>query len=104
MEMNKFEALANDKEFIAQLAAMESVEEITAAINARGVEITVDQMKESLDIFLARKDSAELSEDDLDNVSGGISIGAAIVCGILIWTVISIIVGALDGMAAAANK
>ena len=99
MEMKRFEELAADKEFMAQLGAMESVEEITAAINARGVEISVEEMKEALELALKQEGTAELSENDLEAVSGGISIGAIIVGGLLIWTGVSIACGALAAIA-----
>lgn len=97
--MNKIEELMQDKEFVAQLAAMETVEEMTEALNARGVEITVEQMEQSLELAIKREQAQgdELNENDLEDVSGG-GITAIIVGGILIWTAVSIVCGALAGL------
>jgi lactobin A/cerein 7B family class IIb bacteriocin len=103
MDIQKIEQLMKDEAFVAELAAMKSVEEITVAVNAKGVCITVEEMETSLDHFLAQQND-ELTEDNLDTVSGGIGPGAIIVGGLLIWSAVSIICGALDGLKSCGEK
>lgn len=100
----KIEKLMEDKAFVAELAAMETVDDMAEALNARGVEITADELVQAQDVFLA-KQNGELNEEDLDQVAGGAGpLVVVIVWGVVIWTVVSVIKGAYDGMNSCYNK
>lgn len=62
--------LFGNEEFLEKIENMESLEEVKSAFAENGVDLDVDAMKE-----LVTQNSEELSEDKLDDVSGGI-IGA----------------------------
>ena len=95
-QLKKMEALVADKAFMEKLSKMESVEEITAALNEAGIEITVDEMDEGLEAFLASR-NGELSEENLDSVAGGISVVGVVVAAGMLWTGLSALAGVIDG-------
>lgn len=90
-----FETLAADKAFVEKLAKLNSVEEITKAVNEAGVNVTVEEMEQARAWVESQRE--ELNENDLDAVSGG-GIGGVILGGALIWSAISGILGIIDGM------
>jgi predicted ribosomally synthesized peptide with nif11-like leader len=65
--MKKVEELSQNEEFKARITQLGSAEEIAAAFQAEGVEVTA----KDLQIALATQQSGELSEDSLESVSGG---------------------------------
>ncbi|MTI81647.1 MAG: Nif11-like leader peptide family natural product precursor [Firmicutes bacterium] len=56
--------LKKDKGFAKKMSNAKSIEEAVELCKAEGIEITIAELKEL-------KNSKELAEDDLDNVSGG---------------------------------
>lgn len=96
-----FETLAADKAFVEKLAKLNSVEEITKAVNEAGVNVTVEEMEQARAWVESQRE--ELNENDLDAVSGG-GIGSIILGGALIWSAISGIVGVIHGMTSCSKK
>lgn len=96
MDMKKkLDELLADKAFVEKLAQMESVEEITEALNAAGIEITVDEMVQAQEM-IQNQESGELSAESLDSVAGGSLIGAVIIGG-AVWSALSAACGFRDG-------
>ncbi|MTI81648.1 MAG: Nif11-like leader peptide family natural product precursor [Firmicutes bacterium] len=56
--------LKKDKDFAEKMSNAKSIEEAVELCKAEGIEITTAELKEF-------KNSKELTEDDLDNISGG---------------------------------
>ncbi len=73
MMKEKIEALGQDEAFIAKLKVCETAEEICALYAQEGIEITPEELDKAIEANLAESD--EFSEDDLDNVAGGIVTG-----------------------------
>ena len=69
-EMNIIEALKTDGEFLARLAKAETKAEICKMFEEKGIVITEEEVQA---IFVG-SENQELSEDDLDNVAGGMSV------------------------------
>ncbi len=67
----KIEALFGNQEFVEKLAAMETIDDMAEALQAEGVEITANELEAAL-VRAQKVQDGEMSEDDLDNVSGGI--------------------------------
>lgn len=68
-----FEELLNDEEFIHQYSSASNVQEVVSLFAGKGIEVSREVAQEVFD----RTTDAELSADDLDGVSGGISQTAA---------------------------
>lgn len=68
-EKELLEQLKNDPAFIEEIRKAEGAEEIAKLFMAKGIEVTAAQI-ESL---LQEDGEGELSEEDLDNVAGGIT-------------------------------
>ncbi len=77
--MDKYEALAellNDKEKANEIIS-ESVEETSRNLQKMGLDFTVDELIELAEKANVTSKSDELSEGELEDVSGGILISAA---------------------------
>lgn len=81
MDQEKILAAVEDQAFLEKIIAMDSVEDVQAAFKKdKGIDITVEDL-EAIQKVVEEKMEGELSEDDLENVSGGIAISAAIAIG-----------------------
>ena len=65
-----------DEAFVKELVEMENPEEVQAALNAKGAEITVDEVK-AIAKSLSQQAEGELDEDALEDVAGGSILGVA---------------------------
>ena len=61
------EQLQQDKEFMALIGANPDLEAIAAALRARGIEMSAEELRKGL----AAHENGELSEDELEEVAGG---------------------------------
>ena len=71
----KFEELITNEEFNLQVSAAKNAQEVVDLFAAKDVEIPMELAQE---LFEKPATDAELSADDLDDVSGGGWVGAAI--------------------------
>lgn len=83
MEENKIKELFSDEAFVNALMELESAEEVQSTLAAKGLNLSLDEINSiRTSLLSAENPDAELSESELENVSGG-SI-TAIICGIII--------------------
>ena len=75
----KLEALMNDAAFEQELAMVESTEDLQEVLLNHGVELTADELRQ---LVAMAENKAELSENDLDYVTGG-----ALIPTLLIWII-----------------
>ena len=61
-----------DEAFVKQLVEMENPEDVQAALNAKGAEITVEEVQQ-IAKSLSQQAEGELDEDALEDVAGGVS-------------------------------
>jgi len=84
ININRIKEVFSDEVFVGELFAMESPEDAQAALRAKGVELSLEELKEINEIFSTKlSENGELSLDDLDSVAGGSSIALAIVVCII---------------------
>jgi len=69
--------LFSDEEYVNNLFAMETPEEVQASLKERGLELTVEEVIKIKDL-LPKISDGELSDEDLESVSGGSLVGVAI--------------------------
>jgi len=85
---NHIKEVFSDPAFVGELFAMESPEDAQAALRAKGVELSLEELKEVNEILSTKlSENGELSLDDLDSVAGGgpvlaLAISLAIVVGV----------------------
>ncbi len=76
----KVEKLFNDEAFVKDLFSSETLVEMQEKLNANGLELSLDEtktfMEEIAKVVEGKND--ELSEEDLDDVSGGFAVTTAI--------------------------
>lgn len=92
MEMNEIKALFEDKEFSEKIAMCNTPAEMATVFTAAGVEVDPKVFEEELAAAVANEKSRELSEDDLDDISGGCPflVGAVLYSiGCLAWAAYS---------------
>lgn len=71
MNMEKLKAVFADEEFAKSLIPMKTLAEVQAALKEKGVDMTEEELiafRESM----VKAENGELSEEMLENVSGGI--------------------------------
>ena len=78
MNEERIKEIFNDEEFVKELLSLDAAEEIQALLKTKGIELDLDQI-EKAKAFIAKKLALveagdELSDDDLDEVSGGFAI------------------------------
>ncbi len=66
----KLQEIFQDEEFNKTLFAMETSEEVQAALKERGLELTIDEIKAIAEAIKAAQEG-ELTEDNLEDVAGG---------------------------------
>ncbi len=71
MDLKKLEALLENEAFAEKLQGMDSIEEVVAALKEKGVEGTVEELKELLEQVIKLPGAGELDLDALDSVAGG---------------------------------
>ena len=76
----KFEKLMQDEAFAEKLLSLDEDTEIQALLSENGVEFTLEQIAAIKKGVIAQLngEDAELSDEDLEDVAGGIAVGAAI--------------------------
>lgn len=92
----KIQEVFSDKEFVEKLLAMETAEEVQAAVKEKGLELTLEEIeatKKSIINSLEKNDSDEVSDDQLEQVAGGFAITTAL-------AIAGVITGAASGGAA----
>jgi len=72
MDNNKVNELLANEDFIASLSNAESADEMIQLFADNDVEITADELQALVD------ESGELSDDDLDDVSGGAAVATSL--------------------------
>lgn len=94
MNEAKVQEVLNDEVFVKNLLAMETPEEVQAALQAKDIDFSVEEIVTIRDTVVQKLAAGdELSDEDLENVAGGL------VTGILMGTVIVGLVGIIGGAA-----
>lgn len=78
-----------------ELQKAQSPEELSEALKKYGIECSAEELN---DAITSMQSNGELSEDALDSVAGGFSVGAAIACGVLLWLGVGYVQGLIDGV------
>ena len=68
---NQIQAAFQDETFVKDLFAMETPEEVQAALRGRGVEMTVGEIVKLRDGVAQRQSGGPLSDSELESVAGG---------------------------------
>ena len=69
--IEKLKELMEDEEFLTKVAVAKTEDAIVAVMAEYGIQMTAAQVKEILAQDMGENENGELSEDMLDNVSGG---------------------------------
>lgn len=92
MDEKKIQEIFADEAFVNSVAQMETAEEVQAALQSKGLELTVADVEKVRDVLLSQSQDGELSDSDLSEVSGGFLSLALIGC-------IASCIGATAGLA-----
>ena len=74
MNIEKTTEIFNSEDFVKKMEEVPTPEELTEFMNTQGADITKDELCEISKIF-AERSSGEITEDELENVSGGGAMG-----------------------------
>ena len=69
--MKKLEALQDNEAFVQEMAMVNSSEELQEVLKKHGVELTMAEIEE-LVTLVSKQSEGELSDADLDDISGGV--------------------------------
>jgi hypothetical protein len=95
MDQEKLKEVLSDEAFVKKLLAMEKPEDVQDALEDKGVEMSLDDIKQIGEIIrkvqsgeisqeqLERAADGELSEDELEGVSGGLVLTILGIVGIV---------------------
>ena len=83
MNEQKIKEVFADEAFVESLLNMENAEDVCAALAEKDIEVSIADVVAIRDMLVSK--DGELSEEDLENVSGGVVIATVItvVCGII---------------------
>lgn len=71
MEQEKMKTLLENQEFVSGILEMETPEEVSAAFAKEGLTVTSEELVKAREQIAASQTNGELSETDLEDVSGG---------------------------------
>ena len=93
--LEKLEELLKNEEFAAKLLALDDDKDVQEMLNDNGIEMTLEEIAAVKKGVIAELngEEAELSEDDLECVAGGVSVGA----------VVKVVGGVIKGIVALGN-
>ena len=99
--LEKAKEVFSDVEFTKSLFAMESAEEVQKALSGRGLDLSTEEILQIRDVLskAEAEGKGELSEDDLESVSGGIILSGCLAGLILTGVGVVIAGGATAGAA-----
>lgn len=82
--MEKMQVVMQDKQYVKELMALESIEDIKDKFACAGIDFTTEEIEELVAAVVAStaSEDGELSENTLDNVTGGSILGMAIFIGL----------------------
>lgn len=92
--IEKVKELMQDDQFKAKLSEVESFDEMATLFSNEGIPVTGADLEAAID----QQNGDELSEEDLNNVAGGIAISGLIAAGIIVFVAGSFIWGYVDGV------
>lgn len=81
MNEQQIKELFSDEAFTASILEMETPEEVQKALSDKGLELSLEEISTIQNSLL--NNEGELSEDELENVAGGIAV-TAVICGLII--------------------
>jgi len=100
MDSLEYEALVkeifSDEEYVLTLVAMDTPEEVAASLNAKGLPITTEEVIQVRDLLIAQGEG-ELSDEDLEDISGGCGLVAAGI-GVLFTALTIVGMGVAEGV------
>ena len=88
MLQQKLEA---DEQLVEKLMQQETSEDVQALLKENGVDLTIEEVNEIREVLLKlmdRMSEGELSEEDLEEVTGGIGVLAAVGIGMAIYSLL----------------
>ena len=71
--MAKFQALQESGTFVEELDKVDSPQGLQSLLASHGIELTMDEIKEMMDTAI-QLNNTELSEEQLDEVAGGVPV------------------------------
>ena len=78
MNEERIKEIFSDKEFVTELISLETPTDIQALLKTKGIDLDIDQIEKAKALVAKKLALAEageeLSDDDLDEVSGGIAV------------------------------
>lgn len=75
--VDHIKAVMEDREFVEMIVAMEDPVDVQSAFSAKGIDFSIEEINQIARI--AFSDNSELSEEEMDNIAGGVLAEIAIV-------------------------
>jgi len=102
MNEERIKEIFSDKEFVTELISLETPTDIQSLLKTKGIDLDIDQIEKAKALVAKKLALAEageeLSDDDLDEVSGGIAVLTVVSAVIsVIGVASSIVITKTDG-------
>ncbi|MDY2700265.1 MAG: Nif11-like leader peptide family natural product precursor [Lachnospiraceae bacterium] len=82
MSIERMDEVFKDDKFVETLLAMETPEEMQNALAEKGVEVSLEEVVQAKNL-VSQYQAGELTEEELENVAGGMSGGAKAMNGLI---------------------
>lgn len=101
MDVDRIKEVFSDEEFVKSLFELETPEEVQAALEPKGVDMSIQEICQLRDILvmMVEKGSTELTEEELEQVAGGsilAAVGAAAEIGAIVLISVAITFAVFD--------
>ena len=98
MNEQRMKEVFSDEAFVKSLFALETVEEVQAALKEKGVELSLEEINGIHDrLLVSINENGELSLEQLENVAGGNSLPGLVVKDPIVVKIVTAVNNALRG-------
>ena len=83
MNEQQIKEIFSDESFVNSILEMETPQDVQKALSEKGLDLSLEEINTIQNTLINNDNEGELSEDDLENVAGGVAI-TTVICGLII--------------------
>lgn len=83
MNEQQIKEIFSDESFVNSILEMETPQDVQKALSEKGLDLSLEEINTIQNTLINNDNEGELSEDDLENVAGGVAV-TTVICGLII--------------------
>lgn len=83
MNEQQIKEIFSDEAFVNSILEMETPQDVQKALSEKGLDLSLEEINTIKNTLINNDNEGELSEDDLENVAGGVAV-TTVICGLII--------------------